>query len=87
MARRSFTIRLIFTCLAIFGPAVAAVGQSQFEGRPVGDVVITFEGTDRNVAAVEDCASQSKMAATKVMELRIGPISPGVRAQSGSPFC
>ena len=53
MARRSFTIRLAVACLAIFAAALAAAGQTQFEGRSIREVSITFEGTDRNVAAVE----------------------------------
>lgn len=48
---RLYTAAFGFVLLACL--ALPAGAQSQFEGRPIADVIVTFEGTDKNVAANE----------------------------------
>lgn len=53
VAGRSFKIRSVFVGLAALLCAVSVIGQSEFEGRALRDVSITFEGIDRSDSAVE----------------------------------
>ena len=64
-------LALVTTLLLFTSKATA---QSEFEGRPIGDVIVTFEGSDKNIAAHETFriiareALGSDYAAVKIRE-------------------
>ena len=57
-------VPLLSTILTIFLLTVpnSAIGQATFEDRPIADVVVTFEGSDKNIAANETFRTTAQAA-------------------------